>query len=48
MGYRITEVMEDLGEGLGSGVGRNQYSGKDKPDTRKWAGSMEREVSQRP
>lgn len=48
MGYRIAEVMEGLGEGPGSGVGRNQYSRKDKPDTRKWVGSMEREVSQRP
>lgn len=35
---RITEVMEGLGEGPGSGMGSNEYSRKTKPDTRKWVG----------
>lgn len=33
VGYRITEAMEGLGEG--SRVGSNEYSWKNKPDTRK-------------
>lgn len=38
IGYRTTEVMEGLGEGPGSRMGSNEYSRKNKPDTRKWVG----------